>query len=278
MLDDDQLSELHHRGLVRLPGRFAVAAARRMEEAVWRHLARSGVRREDPTTWPVGSPSGVSPALKRTRAFQASWSEPLVSAIDQLLDGEWTRPPHAGLVMVTFPNVSTWHVPHLLWHADTHYGHRAAGPLFGVKPFAFVNEVRPAHGGTCVLSGSHHLLAQLQADLPDEVRADPRAFAAATERALRRHPWMRRLADPDEPDRERFLEPCLVDGHELQVVELTGEPGDLVLIHPYTLHAIAENAGTGPRMMTSRNIYRHGVEQVLVRSAQPSTSTVTTAL
>jgi hypothetical protein len=64
----------------------------------------------------------------------------------------------------------------------------------------------------------------------------------------------------------------------LSDVELTGDPGDIVLIHPYALHAIAENAGTGPRMMTSKDIYRHGVDQVLPKSGQPSTSTVTTAL
>ena len=67
-----------------------------------------------------------------------------------------------------------------------------------------------------------------------------------------------------EAFRAWFLEPRDVDGHELRVVELTGEPGDIVLIHPFTLHAIAENAGTGPRMMTSKNLFRRGVRVQLI--------------
>jgi hypothetical protein len=290
VLTDEQLQELDRTGLLRLPAAFATADAREMEEAIWRWLGRSGVDRDDPGTWPTGSPPGVSPAMKRKEVFQRSWSDALVSTVDQLLDGDWERPPNAGLVMVTFPNVATWHVPHLIWHADTHLGHDTTGPRFGVKLFTFVNQVRPGHAGTCILSGSHHLIADLQAGLHEEVRADRTRCAKATEVALKRHPWMKRLADPDEPDRERFLEPSVVDGHELRVVELTGEPGDVVLIHPYALHTIAENAGTGPRMMTSRNLYRRGVAQNLPKppkvprrvaagaGQRESTSTVTTAL
>ena len=290
MLSDLQLDELDRTGIVRLPSAFAADDAREMEEAIWRWLGRSGVDRGNPRTWPQGSPPGVSPAMKRKDVFQRSWTDDLVSTVDQLLDADWDRPPNAGLVMVTFPNVATWHVPHLIWHADTHLGHDTTGPLFGVKLFTFVNQVRPGHAGTCILSGSQHLIAELQAGLHDEIRADPARCAKATDLALRRHPWMKQLANPDEPDRERFLEPCAVDGHELRVVELTGEPGDIVLIHPFALHTIAENAGTGPRMMTSRNLYRRGVAQNLPKPpttprrvapgpAQPgSTSTVTTAL
>jgi ectoine hydroxylase-related dioxygenase (phytanoyl-CoA dioxygenase family) len=39
-----------------------------------------------------------------------------------------------------------------------------------------------------------------------------------------------------------------VGGH---VVELTGQPGDVVFLHPHVLHAAAPNDGDGPRLMVT---------------------------
>jgi hypothetical protein len=41
----------------------------------------------------------------------------------------------------------------------------------------------------------------------------------------------------------------LVDGVPLRVVELTGEPGDMVFCHPVMVHCVAPNRGTRPRFM-----------------------------
>jgi ectoine hydroxylase-related dioxygenase (phytanoyl-CoA dioxygenase family) len=40
-----------------------------------------------------------------------------------------------------------------------------------------------------------------------------------------------------------------LDGVRVSVRELTGEPGDVVLMHPRTLHTPAPNTGRDPRMM-----------------------------
>jgi hypothetical protein len=40
-----------------------------------------------------------------------------------------------------------------------------------------------------------------------------------------------------------------VEGIPLRVVELTGHPGDVVLIHPWTIHTVAPNVGPTPRFM-----------------------------
>jgi hypothetical protein len=40
-----------------------------------------------------------------------------------------------------------------------------------------------------------------------------------------------------------------IDGDRVAVRELTGDAGDVVLMHPRTLHAPAPNAGAEPRMM-----------------------------
>jgi len=41
----------------------------------------------------------------------------------------------------------------------------------------------------------------------------------------------------------------MVDGVPLRVVELTGEPGDMVFCHPVMVHCAAPNRGTRPRFM-----------------------------
>jgi hypothetical protein len=35
----------------------------------------------------------------------------------------------------------------------------------------------------------------------------------------------------------------------LRVVELTGEPGDMVFCHPVMVHCVGQNRGTRPRFM-----------------------------
>jgi hypothetical protein len=41
----------------------------------------------------------------------------------------------------------------------------------------------------------------------------------------------------------------VVDGVPLRVVELTGEPGDMVFCNPVMVHCVAPNRGTRPRFM-----------------------------
>ena len=41
----------------------------------------------------------------------------------------------------------------------------------------------------------------------------------------------------------------IVEGVPLRVVELTGEPGDMVFCHPLMVHCAAPNRGTQPRFM-----------------------------
>jgi ectoine hydroxylase-related dioxygenase (phytanoyl-CoA dioxygenase family) len=46
-----------------------------------------------------------------------------------------------------------------------------------------------------------------------------------------------------------MIDGTVVDGVPLRVVELTGEPGDVVLMHSDCFHAAAPNRLAEPRMM-----------------------------
>jgi hypothetical protein len=47
-----------------------------------------------------------------------------------------------------------------------------------------------------------------------------------------------------------------IDGVDVRVEELTGAPGDVILMHPWTFHAPATNCSRRPRMMVSHSVSR----------------------
>jgi hypothetical protein len=80
------------------------------------------------------------------------------------------------------------------------------------------------------------------------------ARSADMRKSLQRHPYVRDLhAEGHREDRiARFMNHVEeVDGIPLQVVENTGAAGDVILLHPLTLHVAAPNNGIAPRFLLS---------------------------
>jgi hypothetical protein len=252
MLSQDEREEFERSGLLRLPAAIPQADTATMHERFWEFLSTEhGIVRERPGTWTPGSPRHLQ-ALKRSGVFNLMATGGVRDAIDDLLGAAaWTPPKTWGLPLVTFPAPGAdWDVPPIGWHVDSH------GPeheLPGVTVFAFLAPVAPRGGGTVVLPGSHRLfnshIATTGTWRPAEVKA-----------ALgERHPWLRDLwASAPQPGRvARYLKEgaTIADAH-LRVRELTGTPGDVVLMHPRTLHAPAPNSLATPRTMLVEIINR----------------------
>jgi ectoine hydroxylase-related dioxygenase (phytanoyl-CoA dioxygenase family) len=53
-----------------------------------------------------------------------------------------------------------------------------------------------------------------------------------------------------------------IDSVEVRVVEMTGEPGDVLLVHPMILHAPALNCSSSPRFALSTTVFRSGIASV----------------
>ena len=154
------------------------------------------------------------------------------------------RPLGPPALLLTLPNAETWTVPHGIWHLDLPRLPRPGIP--GLQAFAFLDAVPPGGGGTLVVRGSHRLL-------------NDRGFARSKQvkRLLKREPWFAALMGRGETDRRRFLDaPAEVRGVPVQVVELHGEPGDVVLTDLRLLHTIAPNAGMAPRLMATQRYLR----------------------
>jgi hypothetical protein len=66
----------------------------------------------------------------------------------------------------------------------------------------------------------------------------------------------------------------LVQGIPLRVVELTGEPGDMVFCHPVMVHCRAPNRGVRPRFMRiKQQLLTHQGRKLQTESQRPHRST-----
>jgi ectoine hydroxylase-related dioxygenase (phytanoyl-CoA dioxygenase family) len=137
-------------------------------------------------------------------------------------------------------------VPHRPWHLDHRYD-QPHDVVWGVNVFLFVDEVEPRGGGTLVVRGSPQHVRRFTSEVRPAIRTQ-KQWRTQFDRSI---PWFQALSDPgDRVGRvERFLELSDVEGIPTQVVELTGQPGDVVLCHPFLIHNGGPNASSRPRMM-----------------------------
>jgi hypothetical protein len=229
---------------------FSRADALAMERRWWSELAGThGIRRDDRSSW--RQIPGDLKAAKRDPLQATILTERVRGVFDDLLGtGTWSPPRNWGRSIVTFPEPGAWEVPARLWHwdnaCDLHLDHPTA--LFVVS---FVGPVAPGGGGTLILSGSPRLLIQQERRIP----ADQRRYPAALpwDCFHRSHPWLMALTGqaPSPADRiAAFMDSeTIIEDVSLRVVELTGEPGDMVFCHPVMVHCRAPNRGTWPRFM-----------------------------
>nr|WP_238345282.1 phytanoyl-CoA dioxygenase family protein [Actinopolymorpha cephalotaxi] len=175
-------------------------------------------------------------------------STAVCNALDDLLGAEnWQRPRRWGRPLVTFPQSGdSWDVPYTSWHTD---GLGSTDDIQAVTIFTFLAPVRPGGGGTVVVAGSHRLVRQTVAAVGPDARLRSSELKA---RLASQDEWLRDLWTQGTVDdrRRRYLhDGAVVDGVPLHVAELTGEPGDVILMNSRSLHAPAPNVSDTPRMM-----------------------------
>jgi ectoine hydroxylase-related dioxygenase (phytanoyl-CoA dioxygenase family) len=163
------------------------------------------------------------------------------AAIDRLLGGrsiDRTIHRHAQ-VLFSLPNAGPWRLPGGWpggWHSDS--PRLADGESPGVQAFAILEPVAPRGGGTLVVAGSHRLLAGRGALKPKDIN-----------RLLRDEPYFHRLATAGARGEAFPRGACGDIG--LEVVELTGEPGDVWITDMRVLHAASPNTSDSPRVMAT---------------------------
>ena len=112
------------------------------------------------------------------------------------------------------------------WHKDGwHFRHFLNSPEQAMVTVPLYSDVQPKSGGTYLALDSIGPVARLLLDSPRGIH-------------------------PDSVQGGGYLIPGLVDQCS-EFGELTGEAGDMVLLHPYMLHRVSINPSTRPRFIAN---------------------------
>ncbi len=246
MLSVAQKQTFRETGLLFLPGLIDLDLVTKLRVLIWRHFESHLICRDDRETWPRGTVSKLR-AVGERQSVQDLCDDAVRAVVAELMEGRSLTGfnDHPVQLLITFPDADDWQVPAKMWHLDIP---RLATDFRvpGVQAFFFLDDVVPAGGGTVVASGSHHLLNETgkrihSADVKHELAA--------------RYDWFARLLDKKEVNRQQFLEPVHVTEEvAVQVVELTGNAGDVVFMDMRALHAPSPNASGQPRLMATARL------------------------
>lgn len=251
-------------GFVRVPGVVGPADVAAMRASLWATLAARGVvpERFVEVAGALRPGPGAEEALwevGRQPAF-APLPGALARAADEVFGaGTWapTDGQQGGLAAPNLPLPGVWSVPHLAWHMDEPVA-ATQERAWGLLGFVCLDDVEPGGGATVVIAGSHRrLLALARSSAGGGLLTTDDALAALAAS----DGWFADLLRPGDPAarRRRFMDEEHVSaGVPLRVVELTGAPGDLVLMDPRCLHTVSANASTRARLTMRLVCVRQG--------------------
>lgn len=221
-LTDEQAEHFLERGFVTVRGAFDAASARQWLDDAW---IRFGYDRDDPGTWAEPRVHLSSRSQVDARAFApAAWR----AAMELTGGDDRTRQPWQwGDSFIANFGVGAdrpWQPPSAAvggWHKDgDFFRHFLDSPEQALLTIVLWTDMLHQGGGTFVAADSVPVVARFLAEHPEGVCQ----------------------ADFDYP---KLIGQC----HDF--VEMTGEAGDVVLLHPFTLHATSQNVLGVSRFITN---------------------------
>jgi hypothetical protein len=221
-LTDDQAKQFLTQGYVTVKNCFSRETAKRWTD---RAFERLGYDPGDPRTWEQGRVH--MPAMDRwlVREFAPrAWA-----AIVDLLGGEERIGSGASWgdsFIVNFHDGADrpWLPPSAQspgWHKDgDFFVHFLDSPEQGLLTLVLWSDIKPRAGGTFIATDSVPAVARYLLEHPEGLK-------------------------PNEFDFRWLISQCS------EFLEVTGETGDVILLHPYMLHASSQNPSGIPRFITN---------------------------
>lgn len=216
-----------------------------------------------------GEGNEKAPTVPRSAWWDHVMTERLCAAMnDACGPGQWLLSRGVGEWPVTFPGLQMrrWRAPPSnasSWHVDgKRGGHCISRPRIGLLPILLFSRVRPGEGGTVVRRGSHRAVARaLAAHEAAQQRGEEGdlEFYELRKRALAMLDHVQAATGAEaalQTEQAHVARPTDLWAPAPDAVEVSGEPGDVALIHPFALHSRSENASDEPRFITNIMVRR----------------------
>jgi hypothetical protein len=193
---------------------------------VWERLNE---KPDDPSTWEK-SLVWLREVFKNDIVDQIH-TKKYYDVVDDLCgEGRWYAHNGAGVWPILFPGFSNnWNVPDENWHIEGNWFHHHLNSseqgLIGIQLFT---DIEPGGGGTGIRLGSHNYTANILAE-----------------------------AEPDGLDEHELCRRVISATKHLPLVEITGNAGDIIFIHPFTLHGSSTNSSEQVRIAANKCISLH---------------------
>lgn len=253
MLTNAQMHEFSTSGVLMLKQCVSQKAVEIMVERLWDFLwVDRGISRNLRNTWKrADRPTGMQ-QLSRDGVFNGMKCEPLLIAVGELLGTPTPKSPSQwGIPLLAFPvdQEESWNVPQGkdTWHIDAP---ARADRCTGIRAFLLLQSVAPEQGPTLVVSGSANIVRQVI-----HAKNTNRFSSKDVLKTLQRdEPWIDALLNETEPNRRKRLlvKATTTDGSSLQVIPMTGDAGDVVLMDLSSIHSKSSNVSKLPRLAVSQ--------------------------
>lgn len=217
-LTEKDVSQFIEQGYLVVRQAFSRELAERILPMVWAEL---NIDPDDQSTW--SSPKILLRKVLETQPAPQIHTERYLGAVDDLCgQGRWHSTSGVGHWPILFPGFASppWRPPEGGWHVDISLDHHCINsPELGLLCLELFTDIEPGGGGTAVRLGTHRYIARILAG------SKPHGLSG----------------------RELVLHARAATEH-LPVVEINGNAGDILLLHPFTLHAASSNTSDRVRI------------------------------
>ncbi len=205
---------------------FSAELAEKLNTMVWEKLDE---KPDDPGSWK--RPLVWLREVFKNEIVDQIHTRRYFEAINDLCgENRWYAHDGAGVWPILFPEFSkNWQVPEENWHIEGNWFHHHINSseqgLIGIQLFT---DIEQGGGGTGIRVGSHRYTAQILAE-----------------------------AEPDGLDEYELCRRVISATKHLPLDEVTGNAGDIIFIHPFTLHGSSTNVSKRVRIAANKCISLH---------------------
>lgn len=219
---EDEADLFVTRGWVRVRDAFGHRLAEAGRQVLWR---RMGLDPDDPSTW-TEARVWLQEVFDDAPFVEVLRAERVVGAFNDVMGCDrWIPLNGLGWWPIRFPG-GLPEPDDKQWHVDGGgYQHYLTSPEQGIVPLFLFSAVEPGGGATLLAEGSHFVVAAVLRDAP------PTGYTTDE---------INQLVFERTPN--------------FNLVEATGDTGDLIICHPFLIHRASANHGTSVRFMAQPRV------------------------